>query len=440
MPGNVQSTSPLVPLPAQNAPETKSGQGVAAAPPLGGRADAKTLVARLYRSLTSMVRLFSRQGLRVWNFSAPPGHEPVTVSVVGIQYEPRTELVRSVALRERVWLWREPWNSYDVNAIAVKNEHGVKLGHVSRYLAAALAPYMDGGHNPMPAVITELASDVQGTLLGLKVGLYLPRSVVAGMQGGTPRLSYCFEIAQAGTRYLSLDCDEVTLHEVMAQLEMRGYPCLRYALSSRPAIDGRQYRWYVVLDGEVGEREIHDFFCRHFGLVPEQQQAEEKVKEWVETFEAENLSLKEENQRLRQAIDNLGVELRRAREETQTLKTESRRKECELRRAQRAELPRFLELFAPSLTLVRDSVDVLTVELQSYDDALKKLSLLARAPEQLRAKRVQSAPEWSEIRFSTGRSDDGRFYFKRTKDRCFVLVSLKTEQARDLEYLKKHKS
>ncbi|GBD26737.1 hypothetical protein HRbin30_02078 [bacterium HR30] len=439
MHGEAQATPPFVPSAREGQRETEARQ--ATAPPLeAGRGPAKPLIARVYERLTRIVRSLGRQERRAWNFSGPPDHEPVTVPVVGIQYEPRNELVRSIGLRERVWLWREPWNSYDANAIAVTNERGVKLGHVSRYLAAVMAPYMDDGHNPMAAVVTELASDVQGALLGLKVGFYLPGTVVDGMRASTRHLEYCFEVGQAGTRYLSLECDEVTLHEVIDKLAAAGYPCRRYALSSRPAIDGRQYRWYAVLEGEPAEAEIQGFFSCHFGLVPPEQQAEQKVKEWMETFEGENLTLRDENQRLRRMLESLRAELERARENAEEVKAESRRKECELRRAQREELPKFLQLFAPHLVFVRDSIDVLTVELPSYEPVLEKLRLLAWAPEQLRSKRVQSAPDWNEVRFSTGRADDGRLYFKRTKERCFVLVSFKTEQPRDLEYLKKHKA
>lgn len=401
---------------------------------------AGTLIARIYERLSGMTRLFSRPVRREWEFPQPPDHEPFSAAVVGTRYEPRNELVRSLGFRERVWLWREPWNPNDRNAIAVTKEQGIKLGYLSRYLAPMIAPYMDGGHNPLPAVITELASDIKGALLGLKVSFYLPRSMIAQMRDGTPALSYCFEIGEAGTRYLSLDCDEQTLYRVTAKLAAVGHPCIRQGLSSRPAIDGRQYRWYLVLDGEVNEPEIQEFFRMQFGLVPPEQQVEQKVKEWVDTFEGENLSLKEENERLRQLIDQTRAELERAEAQALAVQDNAQRKERELRRAQRQELPKFLQLFAPNLVLVGNSIDVLTVELRSYEDVLEKLRLLAYAPEQVRAKRVQSASEWSELHFSTGRADDGRIYFKRSKDCCVVLVSFKQQQERDIAYLKRYKA
>ncbi|MCX8071009.1 MAG: HIRAN domain-containing protein [Candidatus Binatia bacterium] len=365
-------------------------------------------------------------------FEGPPGHEPLSVPVVGIAYEPRNELVRLLKLRDPVWLWREPLNPFDGNAIAVANERGVKFGHLSRRLAAILAGFMDQGHNPVPAVVTEVASDVRGGLLGLKVGFYLPEALVEQIQAAArPDIAYCFEIGQAGTKYLSLDCDEPTLHEVMERLQRTGYRCVRHAMSARAAIDGHQYRWYVVLEGDANEERVQEFFAREFGLVPLQRQLEERENEWMELFEQEKAGLQK-------TITELREELRQARAMAQEIVAQNRRTERQVRKAQREELPKLLTLLLPEIELLRDSLDVIAMELPSYEDVLGKLRLLATAPNRVRAKRVQTAPEWSELRYSTGRGDDGRLYFKRVQDRYAVLVSLKTQQERDMAYLKKH--
>lgn len=43
---------------------------------------------------------------------------------------------------ERVLLVREPTNPYDRNAIQVRNVMGDQIGHIGRFVAAKLAPYM----------------------------------------------------------------------------------------------------------------------------------------------------------------------------------------------------------------------------------------------------------------------------------------------------------
>ncbi|GIV03766.1 MAG: hypothetical protein KatS3mg077_1509 [Candidatus Binatia bacterium] len=424
-------------------PEARSAGanvGVSVSPPeRAGPAESVSPRARFIQAawgvklfLQRVLRLALRSRTASWEFVGPSGCEPISVPLVGVGYEPRTKLARSVKLRDRVWLWREPSNPHDPNAVACIDGQGCTLGYLSRHLAAEMAPYMDRGANPIEAVVTELSTDVHGALLGVRVGFYVPEALVELIRAARPQLSYCFEVGQAGTRYLSLDCDEPTLHEVMGQLAARGHPCLRHGLSSRPASDGRQYRWYAAFESDLTEEFVRDFFARAFGVLTAEQQVRQEVQEWVEVYE-------EENEDLRAKLAEAKAELERERQHAEAILRDSQRKERELRRAQREELPKFLGLFAPQLHFVRDSVDVLAMELASHDDLLRKLAALATAPQEVRARRVQMAPDWSELHFSTGRADDGRLYFRRAGNRWQVLVSFKGQQSRDLQYLKTFK-
>jgi hypothetical protein len=71
-------------------------------------------------------------------------------------------------------------------------------------------------------------------------------------------------------------------------------------------------------------------------------------------------------------------------------------------------------------------------------DLFLDLRTLHDTPESLPSKKVRGTEGWLERHFSTGRSDDGRVYFKRRHDGTYdVLVSDKAAQLRDIERLKR---
>ena len=67
----------------------------------------------------------------------------ITTKVVGVSFEGRQEVVAKLQMGDRVWLEREPFNPYDVNAIRVTRNNGEQIGYLSRHLARSLAPLMD---------------------------------------------------------------------------------------------------------------------------------------------------------------------------------------------------------------------------------------------------------------------------------------------------------
>jgi SWI/SNF-related matrix-associated actin-dependent regulator of chromatin subfamily A3 len=81
----------------------------------------------------------------------------IAASIVGCRY------YRGVAHKgEYVVFEREPQNPYDRNAIAVNNMRGAKIGHISRDMAATLAPVLDdpSGGVKLEATIPRDAYDV----------------------------------------------------------------------------------------------------------------------------------------------------------------------------------------------------------------------------------------------------------------------------------------
>lgn len=65
--------------------------------------------------------------------------------VVGVTFDDRQNLVRSLAPGHPLLVEREPQNPYDSNAVAIRCEDGRQIGYLKRLVAAAIAPQMDRG-------------------------------------------------------------------------------------------------------------------------------------------------------------------------------------------------------------------------------------------------------------------------------------------------------
>ena len=87
------------------------------------------------------------------------------------------------------------------------------------------------------------------------------------------------------------------------------------------------------------------------------------------------------------------------------------------------------------MSLLRGSSLVIVQELERSDPVLRELQRLSTSAGDVRAKRVQRAPEWKELSFSTGQKNNGRLYFKQKDETWLVLVSFKDSQERDIDYL-----
>ena len=98
-----------------------------------------------------------------------------------------------------------------------------------------------------------------------------------------------------------------------------------------------------------------------------------------------------------------------------------------------------LKSLAPSLRLVRGSIDFMEVEIADPSDLLGKLAQIDRLPAEVRSKRVHRTRDWLEQHFSTGLGRDGRLYHRQVVEHgCTVyevLVSDKLAQKRDIDWM-----
>ena len=67
----------------------------------------------------------------------------IVTKAVGVSHDGRQEPIAKLQMGDRIWLEREPFNRYDVNAIKVVRNNGEQIGYISRHLARSLAPLMD---------------------------------------------------------------------------------------------------------------------------------------------------------------------------------------------------------------------------------------------------------------------------------------------------------
>ena len=73
-----------------------------------------------------------------------------TVTIVGLQFQPRVGGRANVHAHEFVQLVREPENIHDENAIRVDNLDNMKVGYIAAWAAAKLAPIMDDPSQSAP--------------------------------------------------------------------------------------------------------------------------------------------------------------------------------------------------------------------------------------------------------------------------------------------------
>lgn len=379
---------------------------------------------KVYLSRIYQYRSFKQGNKDNQPLPRPDGYEPLNVSIAGVMYEDNLRTFLSCSLKEKVSLRREPDNPHDKNAIKVVTQSGHRIGYIGRYWAAQIAPHMDTGNDPIQAMITEMDSDVSESVIGGKVGFYVPVDLFKLISSNFKQLDYYYDTSSTGTIYLMLDCDEAILKQVTDKLKETGHAWERFGIGYHPATDGRQYRWYVVLEDSVTQESIEQFFRDHFDIAPQREQGEPSI-EWIETFDIVNINLREENIRLNE-------ELRKAKEKIANMErrlSHTERKECKFA----DEVMAVIQILLPNITFLKNSIDVITRELNRQ--VLKAIYKITTDPMNREAIKVRGADGWRELRFNTGQADDGRLYFKHKENGWLVLVSFKGSQERDIRYL-----
>jgi HIRAN domain-containing protein len=364
------------------------------------------------------------------SLTRPLGYTLIRLPIAGVMHHRRARSVRRLVLGQVVHLRHDPKNEFDVNAISVETIDGSQLGYIGRGASARLGQYAQTRSTPIEAVVTELTSDMFAEAVGAGISFYVPDTLAADILVTAHEWEYCCDATSDGITYLMLTCDEAELARVNGALRDSGFRWARSGLAYGPASDGRQYRWYVRLEGApeaaVIDRVLNDTLGGNRRAID--------TGRWIAEFDAESTHLRAENGALRDASITLKARIRELEHALANPSLGQRRE------SRRDELADVLDILIPGVVLIRNSLDVIQRELENREPALRELRRLCWEPVAMiaHAKQIQRAPEWREIRFRATQGDDGRLYFRKRDQTWHVLVSFKEDQRRDLEYLQHH--
>ena len=338
----------------------------------------------------------------------------------GIKFESRLDNLLTCRIKDQVLLIREPDNPIDKNAIHVTTMNGSSLGYVGKNRATLLAPMFDTNKIDGVGYIVELKSDLKNELYGVKVCLPVSEEALSIVKSDKLKeIEFVFERSPRDNLYILLNCEENVLDEVKNILEGGGVIVDRAGISYAVSGAGKMYNWYIRINNGSDRVLIERLLRDNFPLLKEK---------YDNQFNEEYLELQDEE------LHNLQVQ--RDVFETKINELEKSLENLLKREAlYNEQFEKMTKIFLSDVIFVRDSIDVLKKEIEDYTTALNKIHALYSDP-LMRGKKIHTLEKWFEIHFNTGAKDDGRIYFKREGSKLNVLVSLKSSQKKDIEYLR----
>lgn len=376
---------------------------------------------------------------------------PVEVNVNGTRYTASEARLHTLRLGDQLWLRREPHNRFDTNAIRVEADDDRVAGYLPKEMAASLAPALDVEPQLVPVRVIELQGLYPNyRMLTLRVMFTVPQSWLPNRQAD--QWEYAIE---DGPKYLRilLNCPQRLLEQVEDVLHHRGLVVEDVSISPRTGPDGRHYPWYLRLrteDRQQAVAQIEDCFERDLGNVPaavklkraEARQADlqaelNAAEQDRHKLTVDGLSFLDQSQSLARTLQEKDNELAAIEHRLQQNQDELNHLRRQARMAAKPqpapELAEVLRILLPNVEFMRDSLEILTTEAQNREPTLQLLQQVCYDPAAVRAKRVESVPDFLERHVS----GDGRLYFRRGPgSRIEVLVSNKDSQPRDLRYLR----
>ena len=346
----------------------------------------------------------------------------------GIIYDSRLDNLLNCKIKEKVFLVREHDNPKDKNAIHVKTKDEKSLGFVNKNRAANLAPLMDSMEVGIVGYITSIQVDLDNTTYGVKIALPVSEQAAGILKRDTLReIDYVFELSPSQNLYMLLNCNKNTLDEVKHLLEANEIPVIRTGVSFIPStITGIQYRWYIQLDKSCDKESTGKMLRGRFPILQEKHDSRLN-KDYIKLQEEENQDLTAQGTQFSEKIYQQTERIQDLERELQSI---SKREKI-----LSSQFEDMLTIFLGNVIFVRDSTDVLKVEVKDYRMAIKEILRINSDPH-FKATPIHTLNKWFEIHFNTGIKDDGRIYFKKEGSDLSILVSLKATQKKDIAYLK----
>ena len=226
-------------------------------------------------------------------------HKSIAIPVAGVDYKKRQSAVKNLRANEQVLLRREPFNPYDRFAIRVETTDGHHIGYIPREVANVLAPYLDDAARLMSARVVGLQTGAQENQpVSVKIAFHVPSHLQLPAHSHE-QIEYFYD--DSGTHaYILLNCTEVDLDTIKAELQKDGMQVLHSGVGSRMASNGRYYQWFIRIETQEGadyHQRVSGFFERVFGILSN----ESRIKQ----LEADRQSLQEALAQAQQDRDRL---------------------------------------------------------------------------------------------------------------------------------------
>ena len=346
----------------------------------------------------------------------------------GIIYDSRLDNLLNCKIKEKVFLVREHDNPNDKNAIHVKTKDEKSLGFVNKNRAANLAPLIDSKEVGIVGYITSIQADLDNTTYGVKIALPVSEQAAGILKRDTLReIDYVFELSPSQNLYMLLNCNKNTLDEVKDILEANEIPVIRTGVSFIPSTTtGIQYRWYIQLDKDCDKEFIGKMLRGRFPVLQEKHDSRLN-KDYIKLQEEENQDLTAQGTQFSEMINQQTERIHDLEKELQSI---SKREKI-----LSSQFEDMLKIFLGNVVFVRDSTNVLKVDVEDYRIAIKEIIRINSDPH-FKATPIRTLNKWFEIHFNTGVKDDGRIYFKKEGSDLSILVSLKATQKKDINFLR----
>jgi hypothetical protein len=368
----------------------------------------------------------------------------ISLWTAGVKYESRINNVLNCKVHEEVLLEREPNNEIDINAIHVKTLNGLSLGYVGRLQALKIAPLIDEKKIVSKAYIIDLKCNLSKDIYGVKIAFSVNPEDSSVFDQKVESIDVFFDKSENDNLYLLLKCEESILKKVKDIFKQYNINIYRTGISYRIAKNGKYYDWYFFLDEKENQENIQKLLEERFPILKEK--SENKFKDEYYSFleddyhhlEKEKKKLIEEDIPLKEReLNVLKINNNQLIEENSRLKYEIEKSLKSLNQVDN-QLEKIISILYPKVEFINPSFDVLQREVLDFTNAIEKIQKIVE-DENFKGTPIKTCRNWFDTHFSTGERNDGRIYFRKTKDKTTILVSFKSEQTKDIKRLLKYK-
>ena len=390
-------------------------------------------------------KIFKRNTDTIVNHKKPiqlDGLKVISLWTAGIIYESRVNNVLNSKAHDEVLLVREPNNGSDSNAIHVKTLNGDSLGYVGKLKAMRIASLIDEGKIASKAYIIDLKCNLSKDIYGVKIAFCIKRTDNSFLDQSVEAIDVFFDKSENDNLYLLLKCEEGILKKVKDIFKKNNINIYRSGISYRIAKNGKYYDWYFFLDENENQENIQQLLEESFPVLKEK--SENKFKDEYYSFLEDDYSHleKEKKKLIEEEIPLKEKELDILKSVNNKLVQENSKLKHDIEKAIKSlnqvdnQLEKIMSILYPKVEFLNPSFDVLQREVLDFTNAIEKIKKIIE-DKNFKGKPIKTSRNWFDTHFSTGERNDGRIYFRKTKEVITILISFKGEQTKDIKRISK---